>query len=157
MLIESLIKPVRNLNTRTISHFGKTLVFKEVAPGRFVAAVQGEKEIAALLAASGGYIEFTDKLAGPPKPAEAPVQVAPADAPPPADENETEPAQAGKSDEPPSFTPEDQAAAEALLSGNPQQVFKGLRSASPAVVAAARVIEAATAKPRPSVIAALDG
>lgn len=62
MQLESLIKP-RDKPTRTVTVFGQTHVFKELAglPGRYVATVTDPAQIEALIS-SGGYAEFTDKV-----------------------------------------------------------------------------------------------
>lgn len=62
MQLESKIKP-RSKPTRTVTVFGQTYVFKEIAglPGRYVATVTDPAHIEALIS-SGGYAEFTDKV-----------------------------------------------------------------------------------------------
>lgn len=152
MRIESLIRPKpRAPNApaaRTVNCYGKDYVFKELAPGRFIAEVTDERAVNALVA-TGQYREYTDELPASTLSAPAPVpaaatKAATKSAPPPAD-----PAPAS-----PANTEHDEAAKQ-LLSGVPAQVKKAAKSAARPVLERALQLETAQERPRPSVVALL--
>lgn len=172
--IESLIIP-RGRPERAVTVFGKHYVFKQLAPGRFVAADVDEAAADALIA-TGAYREFTDKLkpaiaaptAAKPEKAAAP---APAPAPPPAGTENPQttspdaatttppPADSGTgttAPDAPTLDPETVKAAELLLGGHPNAIKKQALTAPRAVVGVALTLEKSAKRVRASVVAGLE-